>query len=470
MQGCICPHPPLLIPEIGGEARAQVRVTVDGMQRLADAVGEAETVVIVSPHSAGYTDAHVVKTASRLEGDFGAFRCPQVRLTFENDLPFVDLLLALAGQERRLSIIPADDGLLDHGVLVPMSFLRTRRLVSLSIVNEYGEHRALGQLVRRCAAELGRDVLFVASGDMSHRLSPSAPAGYDPRGKMFDDHIVELLGVGDFAGLAELDRTIVSGAGECGLRSFIALGGFLGDDAEKAPTLYSYEGPVRRRLPGRRLRRRGAGRGRRMTDRPVGPGSPQPAGAPEQTDDLSDWGPADYALACVDRFVRGLRPPPPPDQHFYAIRAACFVSLKKQGELRGCIGTLEPAEPDLGREIPRNAYCAAFQDPRFPPVGEDELEALVCSVDVLSPSEECGIGDLDAQLYGVIVSCGVRRGVLLPALLGVDDVATQLAIALQKAGISRDDPFDVRRFTVARYREGDRPAPDVAGAGDEVDG
>ena len=243
MQGCICPHPPLLIPEIGGEARAQVRVTVDGMQRLADAVGEAETVVIVSPHSAGYTDAHVVKTASRLEGDFGAFRCPQVRLTFENDLPFVDLLLALAGQERRLSIIPADDGLLDHGVLVPMSFLRTRRLVSLSIVNEYGEHRALGQLVRRCAAELGRDVLFVASGDMSHRLSPSAPAGYDPRGKMFDDHIVELLGVGDFAGLAELDRTIVSGAGECGLRSFIALGGFLGDDAEKAPTLYSYEGP-----------------------------------------------------------------------------------------------------------------------------------------------------------------------------------------------------------------------------------
>ena len=86
-------------------------------------------------------------------------------------------------------------------------------------------------------------MLFVASGDMSHRLSPSGPAGYDPRGKMFDERILELLTVGDFAGLAELDRTIVSGAGECGLRSFIALGGFLGDDCALQPEVYSYEGP-----------------------------------------------------------------------------------------------------------------------------------------------------------------------------------------------------------------------------------
>lgn len=243
MLGCICPHPPLLIPEIGGSTRAEVRATVDGMQRLAEAVGEAETMVVVSPHTPAYKDAHVVKTAPRLEGDFGAFRCPQVRLGFENDQPFVELLLALAGQERRLTVALGEDGLLDHGVLVPMSFLHTRRLVSLSIVDDYGEHKALGQLVRRCAAELGRDVVFVASGDLSHRLTHSAPAGYDPRGKMFDDRIVELMKVGDFGGLSALERTIVSGAGECGLRGLIALGGFLGDDAARAPTVYSYEGP-----------------------------------------------------------------------------------------------------------------------------------------------------------------------------------------------------------------------------------
>ena len=125
MRGCICPHPPLLIPEIGGSARSDVRQTLLGMQRLAEAVGEAETVVIISPHSAGYADTHVVKAAPRLEGDFGAFRCPQVRLGFDNDVPFVELLLALAGDDRRLGVIPAEDGLLDHGVLVPMTFLRS---------------------------------------------------------------------------------------------------------------------------------------------------------------------------------------------------------------------------------------------------------------------------------------------------------------------------------------------------------
>ena len=468
MQGCICPHPPLLIPEIGGEARAQVRVTVDGMQRLADAVGEAETVVIVSPHSAGYTDAHVVKTASRLEGDFGAFRCPQVRLTFENDLPFVDLLLALAGQERRLSIIPADDGLLDHGVLVPMSFLRTRRLVSLSIVNEYGEHRALRQLVRRCAAELGRDVLFVASGDMSHRLSPSAPAGYDPRGKMFDDHIVELLGVGDFAGLAELDRTIVERGRRVRSAQLHRPRRLSRRRRGEGADALQLRRAVRRRLPGRRLRRRGAGRGRRMTDRPVGPGA-EPR--PEQTDDLSDWGPADYALAPVSTVSfagcgRRRRPRStstrsgPPASCRSRSRASCAAASAPWSRPSRTSAARSPATPTAPRSRTRASRPSVRTSWK-----RSSARSTCCR-----RARNAASAIWTRSCYGVIVSCGVRRGVLLPALLGVDDVATQLAIALQKAGISRDDPFDVRRFTVTRYREGDRPAPDVAGAGDEVDG
>ena len=139
--------------------------------------------------------------------------------------------------------MPGEDDLLDHGVLVPLSFLRPERLVSISIVNAYGAHRALGQLVRRCAEELGRDVLFVASGDLSHRLIRSAPAGYDPRGRTFDELLVKALGAGDFSALSNLDRGIVGGAGECGLRSIIALGGFLGDEAAHDPHIYSYEGP-----------------------------------------------------------------------------------------------------------------------------------------------------------------------------------------------------------------------------------
>jgi len=243
MQGCICPHPPLLIPEIGGPALAEVESTARALRRLASDVGEPETLVVISPHSPAVGDAHLVKAAAHLGGDFGSFGCPQVALSFENDLPFVELLLALAGGDGAVQLEPTTDGVLDHGVLVPLHFLPAARVVSLSIVGSYGEHRALGRLVRRCAEELGRDALFVASADLSHRLTPSASAGYDPRGRDFDERIVELMGIGDFAGLADLDRGLVRAAGECGLRSLIALGGFLGDDATQHPEVYSYEGP-----------------------------------------------------------------------------------------------------------------------------------------------------------------------------------------------------------------------------------
>ncbi len=166
-------------------------------------------------------------------------------------------------------------------------------------------------------------------------------------------------------------------------------------------------------------------------------------------------GPADYALSCVSAFVRGAPVPEPPAHDLFRRRAACFVSLKKHGDLRGCIGTLAPAEPDLGREIARNAHSAAFQDPRFASVKPAELEALTCSVDVLSEPEDCRLEDLDPSRYGVIVALGFRRGVLLPDLPGVDTVEAQVGIALQKAGISPDEPFAVERFTVDRYRQGD---------------
>ncbi|MEI6448932.1 MAG: AmmeMemoRadiSam system protein A [Actinomycetes bacterium] len=187
------------------------------------------------------------------------------------------------------------------------------------------------------------------------------------------------------------------------------------------------------------------------------------AGVSEESADASGapTGPADYARACVESCVLGRPLPSPPAKHrFFARRAACFVSLKKHGELRGCIGTLEPDEPDLGAEIARNARSAAFHDPRFHRVRPDELAALTCSVDVLSPSETCALADLDPAVYGVIVLAGFRRGVLLPDLQGVDSAQQQVDIALQKAGIGGDEAYTLERFTVTRYREGEPPRDD----------
>ena len=125
------------------------------------------------------------------------------------------------------------------------------------------------------------------------------------------------------------------------------------------------------------------------------------------------------------------------------------------GDLRGCIGTIEPARETLGEEIIANAINAATRDPRFSPVTPDELANLRYSVDVLSAPEPASIEDLDPAVYGVIVEdeAGIQRGLLLPALEGIDTAERQVEIASRKAGILPGTPVRLMRFSVSRYGE-----------------
>lgn len=142
------------------------------------------------------------------------------------------------------------------------------------------------------------------------------------------------------------------------------------------------------------------------------------------------------------------------DQELLDNASGAFVSLKKNGNLRGCIGTIEAVYDNLAEEIMHNAVSACSRDPRFPPVREDELDEITYSVDVLGPNEPVSSKDeLDPKKYGVIVSKGFRRGLLLPDLEGVNSVDEQLLIACQKAGISPDEPINVDRFEVIRHVE-----------------
>jgi AmmeMemoRadiSam system protein A len=133
-------------------------------------------------------------------------------------------------------------------------------------------------------------------------------------------------------------------------------------------------------------------------------------------------------------------------------KAGCFVSYHECGELRGCIGTIAATTPSVLEEICRNTIAAGTQDPRFPPIALAEMDTLECSVDVLGDAEPVdNPRELDAQRYGVIVSNGWRRGLLLPALEGVETPQQQIAIALQKAGIHPHEPYELERFEVVRY-------------------
>lgn len=168
------------------------------------------------------------------------------------------------------------------------------------------------------------------------------------------------------------------------------------------------------------------------------------------------------ARLSVETYVQTGRPAQLPDDvpsELLERRAGVFVSLHERGQLRGCIGTISATTPSIAEEILQNGISACSRDPRFDPVLPDELDYLEYSVDVLGDAERIlSPAELDPQRYGVIVTQGWKRGLLLPNLDGVDTVEIQLAIAKQKAGIHPTDPHvQLERFEVVRYTQGGQP-------------
>jgi AmmeMemoRadiSam system protein A len=161
------------------------------------------------------------------------------------------------------------------------------------------------------------------------------------------------------------------------------------------------------------------------------------------------------AIETIKNYVCNKKKINPPDELTPEMkeRRGVFVSIKKKGQLRGCIGTFQPTTPNVATEIINNAISAAINDPRFNPITPDELEDLEISVDVLSPPEKIkSKRELDPKKYGVIVQKGFRRGLLLPDLEGVDTVDYQISIAKAKAGIREDEEVELYRFEVKRYK------------------
>jgi AmmeMemoRadiSam system protein A len=311
-------------------------------------------------------------------------------------------------------------------------------------------HYRLGECIAATAEQLGRRVVFIASGDLSHKLCEDGPYGFAPEGPEFDRQTTAALASGDFLSLLQMDADFCEAAAECGLRSFWIMAGAL-DRKQLKSELLSYEGPF------------GVGYGVAWLE-PKGEDGARNIGVQlAQAQELERT----RRQAAEDAFVRlarlsletyirtgqhvALPQGLPPE--LATGKAGAFVSLKKDGRLRGCIGTILPVQSCLGQEILQNAISAATEDPRFSPVQPEELQDLVYSVDVLTTPEPVNSAEeLDAKHYGVIVECGHRRGLLLPDLAGVDTVAQQIAIARKKGGIAPEEAVKLWRFEVVRHR------------------
>jgi AmmeMemoRadiSam system protein A len=448
--GIIAPHPPIMVEAVGGRDSQVTSASAEAMHQAALMLERfaPQTIVIMSPHSPAAQDAFLVETAEHTSGTFDRFGAGGTRLSYSTDVEFARALLAALDSEGIGSIDRGasrsmESGLLDHGVLVPMSFLDPAGrwpIVNLSLSwLPHQLHRRLGQIIAEVAEQLGRRIAFVASGDCSHRLKPGAPAGFSPRAAEFDHSLVQLIEDGDFEGLMHMDPLLVEAAGECGLRSFITLGGVIPDAAAK---VLAYEGPW------------GVGYMTAIAGSPalldslLTPESGHKGGMAGDTE--SD--PVALARRAVNTYVRERRMiEAGKPEGLLDTQAGAFVSLHRQHNLRGCIGTIAPTAETLAEEIIHNAIQAATEDPRFPELTAQELQDLEISVDVLHRPEPCTFDELDPARYGVIVTADWRRGLLLPDLEGVDTPEQQIDIAMRKAGIASGERVHLERFLVDRY-------------------
>ncbi|MHB1418826.1 MAG: AmmeMemoRadiSam system protein A [Bacillota bacterium] len=461
---CLAPHPPIIVPEVGGRERLKASATVAAMEKLAQDLlaTQPQVVIFITPHGTIFQDAIAMIKVPRMKGDLGSFGAPDVKFDYACDLELIDLI-AQNSQKSGIPCVSIDSSMargyrvrtsLDHGMMVPLYFFQQAGLkaalvsIGMSLL-PFEDLYQFGTILTEAINQRGLRAAVVASGDMSHRLTQDAPAGFHPLGEEFDARVREAVINNNVLSLIDMPSSLAESAGECGLRPLIMLMGAL-DGRTVDSRVYSYEGPfgvgymVAEFKPGDEdASRRMAEQLYRIRDQKVN--------EIRREETL----PVRLARESLEHYVNsGQELKDSGDQlPGLPIRAGVFVSIKKHGQLRGCIGTTAPTRSNVAEEIIHNAISAGTGDPRFDPVEAEELDQLIYSVDVLGPPEPAtGAEDLDPHRFGVIVRNGGRTGLLLPDLEGVDTVEEQVAIAKRKAGIGHQEQCQMERFEVVRYK------------------
>ena len=467
------PHPPLIVREVGRGSEVQVQKTIDSYIKVAEEIAKLkpETIIISSPHATMYSDYFHISPGSRAKGSFASFGAPQVSFEEEYDTELVSVIEALAAEnDLPAGTMGQRDKALDHGTMVPLYFIRQRyddfKIVRIGLSGlPLTEHYVLGSYIKQAAELTGRRVVYVASGDLSHKLQDYGPYGFAPEGPKYDERIMDVCSRGAFDELFDFDETFCDKAAECGHRSFVMMAGAL-DGNEPEIEQLSHEDAtgvgygictfhVKQDEEGKPI----INEGRRFLDIYL---------KKERERLLSEQAKSDVYVQLARRSLEtyimngktisvaeGLQGIDADGDvnKLTSEKAGAFVSIHEHGSLRGCIGTILPIQNSLAEEIIENAISASTRDPRFDPITTSELPYLEINVDVLGkPEPVSSRAELDVKRYGVIVSCGSRKGLLLPDLDGVDTVDEQIEIAMRKGGIKESDKYRLERFEVVRHR------------------
>ncbi len=460
----LMPHPPIIMSEIGRGREYEVEKTLNSMKTVAKRIKEIapDTIVVITPHGPVFQDAITIGYEDELIGDMRMFGEPSLKIKKTNSKELVEELIQRSSEEGiiclKLDIENADlyniDYKLDHGVQVPLYFVDKEygdyNLVHITYgAMSYTELYKFGMILQSVIEKSDENAVIISSGDLSHRLADKGPYDYHPDGPKFDEELLSILESGDFTKIAEIDKSMRKNAGECGLRSIEILLGAI-DGYSVKPEKLSYEGTF------------GVGYG--VVDFKVGEKSENrkiyeeilniaSGNMRERRENEDEY--VKLARNSLEYYIKTgevLDIPEGLSDELIKERAGVFVTIYKDGNLRGCIGTISPYRNSIADEIIHNAISSGTKDSRFDTVTAEDLDSLEYSVDVLMEPEKIdSISELDTKKYGVIVNSGYKRGLLLPNIDGINTPEEQVSIAMRKAGIYEDEDIEMERFEVIRH-------------------
>ena len=246
----VVPHPPLAVPTVGRGEENGIADTLASYREVARRIADLkpETIVITSPHAPSYLDCFCISGGEMAHGDMAQFRAPQTAMDIPYDTELVADICELAG-EHRIPLFSGSrqDAILDHASFVPLYYVNEQytdyKLVRIGLSGLPAEaNRKLGRVIAEAIARLDRDCVFIASGDLSHKLLAEGPYGFAPEGPVFDDKICAILKSGDLGDLFDMDPALVEASAQCGLDSFRIMAGAL-DGLCFETEFLSYEGP-----------------------------------------------------------------------------------------------------------------------------------------------------------------------------------------------------------------------------------
>lgn len=455
--GFILPHPPLIIPDIGRGEESKIQRTIDACDKIGREISEIkpDTIVVITSHSTIYSDYIHISPGKSARGDFGAYGYDDVSIETDYDEDLVREISIQADKEDiAAGTLGEEDKSLDHGFMIPLYFVnkyyKDYKTVRIGISGlSFLEHYKFGKCIGKVSDESDKKIVCVASGDLSHMLKDIGPYGYREEGPVYDREVTNAMKTGDFLKFLQFDESFCEKAAECGHRTFIIMAGAL-DGKKLDSKLLSYEGPFGVGYGVASFKVLGDDGNRHFDKIYTEEEMKRVESLKSEEDEYVRL--ARYALESYVINHKEIEKPEDLSKELLENKAGVFVSLNLDGSLRGCIGTISPTTDSIADEIIRNALSAGLEDPRFHPVCEDDLSRLVYSVDVLGDAERIdSIEELDPYNYGVIVTKGPRRGLLLPNLEGIDTSQEQVSIALKKAGIDPDEDYELERFQVVRH-------------------